>query len=77
VTDNHQEKNARALESQGAAVVILEKDCTPERLMEEITALLKDKNRYSAMRKAQLAMAVPDSTERLCNIMQQLGKKKE
>ncbi len=77
VTDNHQEKNARALEAQGAAVVVLEKDCTPERLMQEITNLLNDKNRYNAMRKAQLAMAVPDSAERLCNIMQQLGKKKE
>ena len=41
------------------------------------TNLLNDKNRYNAMRKAQLAMAVPDSAERLCNIMQKLAKKKE
>ncbi len=77
VTDNHQEKNARALEAQGAAVVILEKECTPQRLMQEITALLEDKVRYSAMSKALYAMAVPDSAERLCAVMEQLVNTKE
>ena len=32
VTNNHQEKNARVLEAGGGAVVLLEKDCTPEKL---------------------------------------------
>ena len=77
VTDNHQEKNARALEAQGAAVVILEKECTPQRLMEEITALLGDKVRYSAMSKALYSMSVPDSAERLCAVMEQLANSKE
>ena len=77
VTDNHQEKNARALQSQGAAVVVLEKDCTPKKLFEEITALLADKKRYTAMEKALYTMAVPDSAERLCAVMEQLAKKKE
>ena len=77
VTDNHQEKNARALEAQGAAVVVLEKECTPQRLMQEITALLEDKVRYSAMSKALYAMAVPDSAERLCAVMEQLVNTKE
>ncbi len=77
VTDNHQEKNARALEAQGAAVVVLEKECTPQRLMQEITALLEDKVRYSAMSKALYSMAVPDSAERLCAVMEQLVNTKE
>ena len=75
VTDNHQEKNARALEKQGAAVVVLEKDCTPERLFGEITALMEDKQRCAAMEKALYTMAVPDSAERLCAVMEQLAKK--
>ena len=75
VTDNHQEKNARALERNGAAVVVLEQDCTAQRLMDEITALISDKERSSAMGKALYGMAVPDSAERLCNIMEQLAKK--
>ena len=75
VTDNHQEKNARALEKQGAAVVVLEKDCTAQHLFEQITALLQDADRYSHMSKALYAMAVPDSAERLCTVMEQLAKK--
>jgi UDP-N-acetylglucosamine--N-acetylmuramyl-(pentapeptide) pyrophosphoryl-undecaprenol N-acetylglucosamine transferase len=77
VTDNHQEKNARALERQGGAVVIPENECTPQRLYSEITALLADKVRYDAMSRALYAMAVPDSAERLCNLMEQLAGKKE
>ena len=77
VTDNHQEKNARALENQGGAVVVLEKDCTAEVMFREITELLKDKKRYDAMSRALYTMAVPDSAERLCNLMEKLAKKKE
>ena len=77
VTDNHQEKNARALESEGAAVVVLERDCSAQRLFDEIMGLLEDKEKYSKMEKALYAMAVPDSAERLCAVMEQLAKKKE
>jgi len=77
VTDNHQEKNARALENQGAAVVVLEKDCSAQRLFDEIMDLLKNEERYRNMGKALYAMAVPDSAERLCGVMEQLAKKKE
>ncbi len=77
VTDNHQEKNARALEAQGAAIVVLEADCTAERLFDEISKLIADKEKYTKMEKALYAMAVPDSAERLCAVMEQLVKKKE
>ena len=77
VTDNHQEKNARALGDQGAALVLLEKECTAQRLFSEITDLLADKKRYSEMQKALFAMSVPDSAERLCTVMECLIKKKE
>lgn len=77
VTDNHQEKNARALQSQGAAEVILEKDCTAQVLFQQICALLEDKERYSAMEKALYSVSVPDSAERLCAVMEGLVKKKE
>ena len=76
VTDNHQEKNARVLERQGAAIVVLEKDCTAQRLYNEITELLGDKERYRSMGTALYAVAVPDSAERLCDQMEQLARKK-
>ena len=75
VTDNHQEKNARAMEREGAATVILEKDCSAELLMAQIRDLLENQDRYSQMRKALLNMVVPDSAQRLCNIMEQLAGK--
>ena len=77
VTDNHQEKNARALEAQGGAIVILEKDCTAERLFDEVSRLLADRETYQKMEKALYAMAVPDSAERLCTVLEQLVEKKE
>jgi UDP-N-acetylglucosamine--N-acetylmuramyl-(pentapeptide) pyrophosphoryl-undecaprenol N-acetylglucosamine transferase len=72
VTDNHQEKNARALSEQGAAVLVLEKDCKAQVLMDQIKLLLADKNRYDAMASALQKMSVPDSAERLCDIITQL-----
>ncbi len=77
VTDNHQEKNARAMEAQGGAVVLLEQDATPEKLYGQITELLNNTDKYNAMRKALYGISVPDSAERLCAVMEQLAKKKE
>ena len=76
VTANHQEKNARALEAQGAAEVILEADCTAQDVFNRIQSLLENKEKYEQMRKAQLTMAVPDSAQRLCGIMEELIAKK-
>ena len=72
VTANHQEKNARALEEQGAAVVMLESDCTAQSVMDQINRLLNDSESYNRMRSALLGMAVPDSAERMCAIMEKL-----
>ena len=72
VTANHQEKNARALEEQGAAVVMLESECTAQGVMDQINRLLNDSDAYSRMRSALLGMAVPDSAERMCTIMEEL-----
>ena len=74
VTNNHQEKNARALADQGAAVLLLEKDCTAQRLMDEVSSLLQDRQRYDEMRKSLLRLAVPDSAERVCSVMETLLK---
>ena len=74
VTDNHQEKNARALERAGGAKVILEQDCSAQELMDQIMAMINDPQRCSQMRKSLQAMSVPDSAERLCSIMESLCK---
>ena len=74
VTDNHQEKNARAMENGGGAVVVLEDDCTPQLLMEQLQKILGDPQTARRMGAALQKMCVFDSAERLCDIIEQLGK---
>ena len=75
VTDNHQEKNARVLERLGGCVVVLESEATGEKLYEEAVKLLKDEPRRKTMRQALLRAAVPDSAERICDIITKLARK--
>jgi len=75
VTANHQEKNARVMEAQGGAVVILEKDCTAEVVMQTIRKMLEDREGYEKMQQALKEIAVPDSTERMCAVMEELIQK--
>ena len=74
VTNNHQESNARVLESAGGAVVMLEKDCTPERMYAEVKALLADENRRSSMTQALHGLVKLDSAQRICDIVEELAK---
>lgn len=76
VTDNHQEKNARALEQKGCAVIVLEGDCTEQRLMDEISKLLADKQKYTAMGKALQNIIIPDCADRVCDTIETLARKK-
>lgn len=75
VTNNHQEQNARVLESAGGAVVLLEQDCTPEILYAQIQGLLVDDARREEMSRALRAMVKPDSAERICDIAEELAGK--
>ena len=65
VTANHQEKNARVLADQGAAVLLLEKDCQGDELYEQAEALLRDRSRRDDMIRALTNMAVPDAGEKI------------
>ncbi len=72
VTDNHQEKNARAITERGGAVLMLEKDCTAKALWDTVRDILADKTRYDAMCTAMLGCCVPDSAQRICRLMEEL-----
>ena len=74
VTANHQEKNARVLSDRDAAVLVLEKDCTPEGIYQEITGLLADAPRRSAMGEKLRSLVRLDSTERICDIVEDLTR---
>ncbi len=77
VTNNHQEKNARVLEAGGGAVVILEKECTAQRIYEEIKRLLTDTDESKKMSENLRKMAVSDSADRICRIAEQLAAQKK
>lgn len=77
VTNNHQEKNARILESHGAAIVITEEQCTGKILYSTVQQLLTDHDRRSAMSTAVRCMVVPDSAEQICDLLEQLSDEKK
>ncbi len=77
VTDNHQEKNARVLSDNGGAVLVLEKECTAQRLYDEVMAILSDKQRQTDMSTALRSRVILDSTERICAIMEELAARKK
>ena len=77
VTNNHQEKNARVLEAGGGAVVLLESDCTAERVYQQIKDLLADSRKCEEMSKNLRNMAVSDSTDRICRIAEKLAQKQK
>ena len=74
VTNNHQKKNARVLEAAGGAVVLLEKDCTPEILYAEVQGLLVDEERRAKMTTALHSLVKLDSAQRICDIVEELAK---
>ena len=76
VTNNHQEKNARVLSENGGAELLLEKDCTAQKVYEMVTSMLADSEKMRAMKTSLHKIAVLDSTERICKILEQLAAQK-
>ena len=77
VAANHQEKNARVLADRGGAVLVLERECSPQKLYDEISGLLADAARRDDMSTALRSWVVLDSAEQICDIMEQLVKDKK
>ncbi len=75
VTDNHQFKNASELEKLGGALVIEEKDVTPELLFEKATSLLKEEMKRSEMSAKLLSNSMPESNELIYEEIMRLCKR--
>jgi len=65
VTHNHQEANARSLADAGAAVMILERELTGQKLAGTIARIMGDEAVRRAMSEAAKSLAMPDSAERI------------
>ena len=65
VTNNHQEKNARALEEAGGAVVLLEPEGSGQALFQAACGILRDEARLRAMEEAMASLGIRDAAERI------------
>lgn len=59
----HQERNARAMEAAGAAVVLLQRELSGATLAQAICSLLGDPERIRAMEQRSRTLGRPDSAE--------------
>ena len=64
-TDDHQLRNAQALERAGAAVLIAEKDLTSERLVAAVRELLGDPARLARMSEASRKLSHPNAARQI------------
>jgi UDP-N-acetylglucosamine--N-acetylmuramyl-(pentapeptide) pyrophosphoryl-undecaprenol N-acetylglucosamine transferase len=77
VTDDHQTANAMSLVNKNAAILVTDADA-PTKLIETILALVADKPRCEALRKAAAATAISDAPKRIVDVIFDLvGKRKK
>lgn len=68
VAEDHQRKNAEALTSRGAAIMILDADA-PASLGEEVCSLIKDSARLEVLGKAAGELAKENSAEQIVEVI--------
>ena len=73
-TNNHQEVNARVVEKAGGAIVVTEKELTPERLAGAISEILTDPVRASRMGNAANALAAPQATKNIVDLIERIQR---
>lgn len=76
VTNRHQHKNAGVLAERGGAIMIDESECTPQALYTQLRALLDDSTRREEMARALRTLVRLDSTDRICDIIEELANQK-
>jgi UDP-N-acetylglucosamine--N-acetylmuramyl-(pentapeptide) pyrophosphoryl-undecaprenol N-acetylglucosamine transferase len=66
--DEHQLRNAELLAKEDAALLIPESELTPARFVEEVAALMGDRERMSAMGAKARALAHPDAAAHIAEM---------
>jgi UDP-N-acetylglucosamine--N-acetylmuramyl-(pentapeptide) pyrophosphoryl-undecaprenol N-acetylglucosamine transferase len=74
-TADHQRYNAEALQKEGAAEIILQKDLTGEILIQKLFSLLSDEEKLKKMAERSKKMGKPEATSLLVDEMEKLLKK--
>ena len=74
--DDHQRKNAEALEAGGAAKMILQQDLTGERLAREIEWLVREPEKITTMEQASRKLARGDAAAAVVDLIEELVEKR-
>lgn len=72
VAHNHQEYNARYLEKNGAARVVLENEVNGKRISEEISSILKNKETLAKMQSNSKKIGIADACETIYNYIKEM-----
>jgi UDP-N-acetylglucosamine--N-acetylmuramyl-(pentapeptide) pyrophosphoryl-undecaprenol N-acetylglucosamine transferase len=72
----HQEMNARALETAGAAVVIIEKELEEEKLTRTLISLLSDEGKLKAMGEAAKKLSKPGAAVDIVKALLEMAETK-
>ena len=67
--DNHQEKNARFFEKNGAAIVITEKEFTINKISETLKKLIDSQSILKRMSDSAASLAKIDATKNLAKLL--------
>lgn len=73
-SDNHQFKNAWALEQSGAAKLVLDSDMNGERLVKEIETLVSQPGTLAKMSQAIGTFAKPGAAQRASDVLESLAR---
>jgi len=71
---DHQTRNAEALSELGAAVLLGDEDCTPERLCELVESLLADPERLASMGSAAAAAGHRDAADMVAALVESVSE---
>ena len=75
VAENHQEHNARAIENQGAAVMLREKELDANLLINTILSLINDEEKMASMKERALRLARPEAADDIADLALKLLRK--
>ncbi|MDK2930123.1 MAG: UDP-N-acetylglucosamine--N-acetylmuramyl-(pentapeptide) pyrophosphoryl-undecaprenol [Bacillota bacterium] len=74
--EGHQERNARALEAAGAAVVILQSELRGDVLRDTVEELLDDGARLERMSRSSRSLGRPDAADALADLVVRLASRR-
>ena len=75
--DDHQRKNAEAMEAAGAGKMILQQDLSPQRLASEIATLVGEPEKVTAMEHAARRLSRGDAAAKVVDLVERMMERRQ